>query len=401
MEKSFKAIIGLLILLRIAFLNFASKYKTIYLTKDSDHYIELSQDIPFYFFNDSLVDYWLSTFRLPGYPLIINIFTKFFDINLGIYLNLIADLISVFLLYKLLLIYFEKKYAFLGSILFLINMNLLISSTQIMTESFTTLFLFASFYFFRLERFLISGVFISLLSITKPVGIYIIAAYILLIIWKKKNTMKNIIVLVFLPTLLISGLYINNYIQYESGFYSTSSYFHLQWYNKASESLCEDFNFNKLEVSEPGYVFENWLQENNLDKKSESQILINMLIENSRDGLINNLHCKTISSIRSILWNMFGIRSSNWENTNLNEFIIQIVKISSFIYAIIMNLSFLRLLISRSNNQLTSQVLLISCIYIITTSILPFGNSRIRVLLEPFLIILFIENLKKYLTVSD
>ena len=107
MEKSFKAIIGLLILLRIAFLNFASKYKTIYLTKDSDHYIELSQDIPFYFFNDSLVDYWLSTFRLPGYPLIINIFTKFFDINLGIYLNLIADLISVFLLYKLLLIYFE------------------------------------------------------------------------------------------------------------------------------------------------------------------------------------------------------------------------------------------------------------------------------------------------------
>ena len=98
---------------------------------------------------------------------------------------------------------------------------------------------------------------------------------------------------------------------------------------------------------------------------------------------------------------MFGIRSSNWENTNLNEFIIQIVKISSFIYAIIMNLSFLRLLISRSNNQLTSQVLLISCIYIITTSILPFGNSRIRVLLEPFLIILFIENLKKYLTVSD
>ena len=205
----------------------------------------------------------------------------------------------------------------------------------------------------------------------------------------------------FLPTLLISGLYINNYIQYESGFYSTSSYFHLQWYNKASESLCEDFNFNKLEVSEPGYVFENWLQENNLDKKSESQILINMLKENSRDGLINNLHCKTISSIRSILWNMFGIRSSNWENTNLNEFIIQIVKISSFIYAIIMNLSFLRLLISRSNNQLTSQVLLISCIYIITTSILPFGNSRIRVLLEPFLIILFIENLKKYLTVSD
>ena len=79
MEKLSKILIGLLLLMRLAFLDYASKFENIYLTKDSDHYIELSSNILFFYFNDNLYDYWLSTFRLPGYPLIINIFQEFFD----------------------------------------------------------------------------------------------------------------------------------------------------------------------------------------------------------------------------------------------------------------------------------------------------------------------------------
>ena len=93
MTNIFRATIGFLILIRVWFLQIALKSKNIYLTKDSDHYIELSEDINYFFFNDNLVDYWLSTFRLPGYPIVLNIFSNFLDIKYAVYINFVADLV--------------------------------------------------------------------------------------------------------------------------------------------------------------------------------------------------------------------------------------------------------------------------------------------------------------------
>ena len=45
MTNIFRTAIGFLILIRVWFLQKALKSKNIYLTKDSDHYIELSGDI--------------------------------------------------------------------------------------------------------------------------------------------------------------------------------------------------------------------------------------------------------------------------------------------------------------------------------------------------------------------
>ena len=148
MEKVIKASISFLILFRFLFLNYASKLEKIYLTKDSDHYLELSSNISYFFFNDNLYDYWLSTFRMPGYPLLLSLFQKLFDTNLLIFLNFIADLLTLWLIYNILQKYYGKTITYLGTILFLINPNSLISSTQIMTESISTTLLFGSFYFF-------------------------------------------------------------------------------------------------------------------------------------------------------------------------------------------------------------------------------------------------------------
>ena len=109
MEKLLKSVIGLLILVRVLFLQIATKSTSIYLTKDSDHYILLSKDIEYFFFNDNLSNYWLSTFRLPGYPVLLNIFSRISELKNIIYLNLIADLIVLYLIYKFLFIYFEKS----------------------------------------------------------------------------------------------------------------------------------------------------------------------------------------------------------------------------------------------------------------------------------------------------
>ena len=395
MTNIFRTAIGFLIFIRVWFLQKALKSKNIYLTKDSDHYIELSGDINYFFFNDNLADYWLSTFRLPGYPIVLNIFSNFLDIKYAVYLNFVADLVTLFLLYKLLSMYFESKFTYIGCIVFLTNTNILMSSTQIMTESLSTMLLIASYYYFKNKKYFISGIFIALLSIFKPLGIYLVLMYVLLLIFENKNFTKQIIKLIILPVIIISGIYVNNLMQYESGFYSTSSYFHLQWFNDASESICNNFDFNDLNVSEPGYTFENWLETQGLSKTSESKILIDRLKTDANSNLFKNIHCKAISMFRSSIWNMFGIRSSNWNNFDFNNFSLIIIKGFSLIYAILMNLSVLKTLLYKNREQMVFQVLLITLFYILITSTVPFGNSRTRVLIEPMLVLLFIKNLSK------
>ena len=54
---------------------------------------------------------------------------------------------STIKIYKILQKHFSKNIAYIGCILFLINPNSLISSSQIMTESISTTLFFLSFYF--------------------------------------------------------------------------------------------------------------------------------------------------------------------------------------------------------------------------------------------------------------
>mgnify|MGYP001177088382 CR=1 FL=1 len=394
MEKVTKASISFLILFRFLFLNYASKLEKIYLTKDSDHYLELSSSISYFFFNDNLYDYWLSTFRMPGYPLLLSLFQKLFDTNLLIFLNFIADLLTLWLIYKILQKYNGKNITYLGCILFLINPNSLISSTQIMTESISTTLLFGSFYFFDEKKYALSGLSIALLGIIKPLGIYVLCFYLIILFIYKNKKIANYVKIAFFPLIFIGSLFINNFIQYETSFYSTSSYFHMQWFNSASENICENYDFNQLEVSEPGYVFENWLLENNLERESDSKILINKLRESSKIGLFNNIHCKLISLSRSTLWNMFGVRGSNWENITSSNHIYLVTRLFSLIYVATINFSLLKAILSKNKSPFLMRLLLIIVGYILVSSILPFGNSRTRVLIEPFLIIVFLNSFK-------
>lgn len=398
MTNIFRTSIGFLILIRVWFLQIALKSKNIYLTKDSDHYIELSEDINYFFFNDNLIDYWLSTFRLPGYPVVLNIFSNFLDIKYAVYINFVADLVTLFLLYKLLSMYFESTFTYIGCIIFLTNTNILISSTQIMTESLSTMLLVASYYYFKNQRYFFSGIFIALLSIFKPLGIYLIIIYVLLLIFENKNFTKKILKLIILPVILISGIYVNNLIQYESGFYSTSSYFHLQWFNNASESICKNYDFNNLNVSEPGYAFENWLEMEGLSKTSESKILIESLKTDANNNLFKNIHCKAISMIRSSIWNMFGIRRASWTGVGFNSITLNFIIYFSLIYVVIINSIFIISIYKSLKNRKINSYIIVILLYILITSTLPFGNSRTRVLIEPLLIVTFIDSVKNIIS---
>ena len=399
MKKFLIALITLLVLVRIYFLYSSFNFESMVFTKDSFHYIEISKDFFSKYINGKNDNFWIYTFRLPGYPFILLLINSISEVRYVIYINLIFDLISSIYIFKFLYKFSKSTFtSYFGVVLFLLNSNILISSTQIMTESVSTALLLVSVFYIdqnSMSKNLISGISLGLFSLIKPLGIYILFLFIFYKIFYFRKKIKEIIIFSFIPLCLISLIFTNNYQNYNTFFYSTSSYFHTQWFNDASDALCEELNFNQLRVSEPGYKFELWKESNNFDSFTNPEIFINTLRNDSNKNVFRNIDCKIISASRSIAWNMFGIRQSNWNNSFLNQSSINIVKIYSLFYVTCINFVFL-FTIFKSIKSKHSYLIYLIIFYLAMTSIIPFGNARIRVLIEPYLVILFVLNLGNF-----
>lgn len=399
MKKFLIALITLLVLVRIYFLYSSFNFESMVFTKDSFHYIEISKDFFSKYINGKNDNFWIYTFRLPGYPFILLLINSISEVRYVIYINLIFDLISSIYIFKFLYKFSKSTFtSYFGVVLFLLNSNILISSTQIMTESVSAALLLVSVFYIdqnSISKNLISGISLGLFSLIKPLGIYILFLFIFYKIFYFRKKIKEIIIFSFIPLCLISLIYTNNYQNYNTFFYSTSSYFHTQWFNDASDALCEELNFNQLRVSEPGYKFELWKESNNFDSFTNPEIFIDTLRNDSNKNVFRNIDCKIISASRSIAWNMFGIRQSNWNNSFLNQSSINIVKIYSLFYVTCINFVFL-FTIFKSIKSKHSYLIYLIIFYLAITSIIPFGNARIRVLIEPYLVILFVLNLGNF-----
>ena len=399
MKKFLIALTTLLVLVRIYFLYTSFNFESMVFTKDSFHYIEISKDFFSKYINGKNDNFWVYTFRLPGYPFILLLINSISEVRYVIYINLIFDLISSIYIFKFLYKFSKSTItSYFGVVLFLLNSNILISSTQIMTESVSTALLLVSVFYIdqnSMSKNLISGISLGLFSLIKPLGIYILFLFIFYKIFYFRKKIKEIIIFSFIPLCLISLIYTNNYQNYNTFFYSTSSYFHTQWFNDASDALCEELNFNQLRVSEPGYKFELWKESNNFDSFTNPEIFINTLRNDSNKNVFRNIDCKIISVSRSIAWNMFGIRQSNWNNSFLNQSSINIVKIYSLFYVACINFVVL-FTIFKSIKSKHSYLIYLIIFYLAMTSIIPFGNARIRVLIEPYLVILFVLNLGNF-----
>ena len=399
MKKFLIALITLLVLVRIYFLYSSFNFESMVFAKDSFHYIEISKDFFSKYINGKNDNFWIYTFRLPGYPFILLLINSISEVRYVIYINLIFDLISSIYIFKFLYKFSKStSTSYFGVVLFLLNSNILISSTQIMTESVSTALLLVSVFYIdqnSMSKNLISGISLGLFSLIKPLGIYILFLFIFYKIFYFRKKIKEIIIFSFIPLCLISLIYANNYQNYNTFFYSTSSYFHTQWFNDASDALCEELNFNQLRVSEPGYKFELWKESNNFDSFTNPEIFINTLRNDSNKNVFRNIDCKIISASRSIAWNMFGIRQSNWNNSFLNQSSINIVKIYSLFYVTCINFVVL-FTIFKSIKSKHSYLIYLIIFYLAMTSIIPFGNARIRVLIEPYLVILFVLNLGNF-----
>ena len=153
MKKTYSLSLIFLIIARLIFVYYSSNFDSMIFTKDSFQYIYLSEDIRNSFLTAKVDNYWINTFRLPGYPMFLSFLVNFTDVKFIIFTNFIFDIVSCFLIFKI--IYKLKKdyyLCFLGSLLFIINPNVLISSTQIMTENISMMLILIAFYFIDSEK---------------------------------------------------------------------------------------------------------------------------------------------------------------------------------------------------------------------------------------------------------
>lgn len=395
-KKHFSTLI-ILVILRLLFVVYSTNFDLMLFTKDSFHYINLSENISQSYFEQNIENYWINTFRLIGYPVFISFFRQFINLENVVYTNLIFDLLSCVLVYKI--IYKIKKdefLSFLGAFLFLLNPNVLISSTQIMTENLSMFLLLITVFLLTSQKtssVIFSGISLGLFSLVKPFGIYVLIFIIISKIFIFKTDIKKILLFSVIPLSVISLIYLNNFQNYGTSFYSTSSYFHLQWFNDASDALCKDFDFNQERVSEPGYRFEEWKLENKFNSQTEPKIFIDNLKLDSQDGTFQNIQCKLASIIRSTTWNLFGIRGNNWDNSFIEQPYLQIVKLFSLLYVVLINLIFIVAIFFKKDKSDLFYLLLI-VFYLAIISLLPYGNARTRVLIEPYLIIIFACNVQ-------
>ena len=91
---------------------------------------------------------------------------------------------------------------------------------------------------------------------------------------------------------------INNYIQFEKAFISTSGSFHILYLNNASEQLCNEIDFENEIVSNPTWNKKNFNDSLTSDEITNSSKYIEALNNEAANGLLQNLECKAISVMK-------------------------------------------------------------------------------------------------------
>ena len=392
-----------LVVIRVLFLISIFNDFSIILTKDSITYLRLSENLQYFYFNDNLNDFWASTFRPIGFPLTLSIFGLFFEIKYFVFLNLIFDLITSRFLYMIISKIINVNYANIGVIIFLLNFNILVSSSQVLTESFTLMLITGSLYFLVTKNIFFSGMFLLMFSFLKAYGLYFFILFYIVYAFVYKLSFRRLLYFSIFPIVTFTPILVNNYIQYEKMFITTSSSFHLTYLNNASKQLCKDLNFENEIISDPSWSKDNFINSLSLNEVNNSEKFISELEKRGSEDLLNNINCKILSIFRSIYYQMFGIRSSNW-GVIFGGNIFTVIATISVLYVLITNFSLIFYLFIKKTKELNI-FYSFAILHILICSIIPYGNPRFRVLIETSTIILILYNLKylndKYFRYSD
>ena len=384
---------------------------------DQSKYWELSEKI----FNEkSFFQEEFGTMRVPLYPIFLYILKL---INSSIYFVIFVQLIINF--YILYLIYqigclFNKAVGNISILISSISLNLLNSSLFILTESiFLPFFLL---YILNLLKFLknknyknkyliISSIFLGLATLTRPISLYFFI-FIFFVFFKKKlllNIQSSIIFLVIF-SILLSPWCFRNYKLFNKYSLTNSAGPNLAGYYLpylASNYEDKSVNFMRSKIYKELRKNINYNQNPFDYSKEESKFFfekidnypLSVFVETWIEGSLKFIFAPPIIDF----YYLFNFDKTNFSEINESSFIkssivylfnndnlyFSILMLFSIIIIFISRLfSFLSLLfIERKNLLLISVIVSIIILNLIITG--PIGSARYRIVVEPFLIIMF------------
>jgi len=156
----------------------------------------------------------------PGYPLLIYPFTLLLgNGRYAVILNPIMYTLSVYILYKLLLLFSPPKQALITSYLFLLYWPIWISLPFLLTEIYSIFLVIVISFFITTgltklnpKYMIVGGLFYSALILTKPIFVYVLYGLLLLCvvihIFNRKFHAKNYIYIFIISAIILSHSYL-------------------------------------------------------------------------------------------------------------------------------------------------------------------------------------------------
>lgn len=208
------------------------------LTGDAVQYHYLAQCITH---NFSFCD---NTFRTPGYPAYIAIFYFIFGVKpwLVLFSQILLNVFSVFLLYRLSDRIFNTKVALLAAFLMAIEPHQILFCHFLFADTLFAILFLLTFYFYvkglqekQTRYFALCAVFMGLNLLTKPViQFYPFALFLFLLIWTKFSwqlRIKNALMVLLLSYVFVLPWMIRNYTKFNHFSVCSISGFNLFFYN--------------------------------------------------------------------------------------------------------------------------------------------------------------------------
>jgi hypothetical protein len=185
------------------------------------------------------------TFRTPGYPLFLAIIYFIFGIKpwIVLLLQIIANVLSLILVFRLGLLIFNQKIALLIAFFFAIEPHQVFYSLTLLSDTlFVTFFLLSSIYLVsgisktRIQNFLFSGFFLGISTLIKPISVLFPAMIILyfLVKWPFKKHIKYLLIYIVAFIITLSPWLIRNYANYGYLQLSSITGTNLLFYNVAA-----------------------------------------------------------------------------------------------------------------------------------------------------------------------
>lgn len=367
-------------------------------------------------------------YRVPGYSIFLAISSFCGNFNYSLFIQIfLASFIPIIIFFLSRLIFKKNKLLpYISSLFSSVHLGLILFSGLALTESVFLIFYLFFYLFFFKHKYLISGLFLGLASMFRPVGHYLIFVSILIIFILYRNKIQNIFKLFTVWFLIVFPWLLRNFILTGVIFFTILPGIHFLKHSAAriymqTNKCSYELALNKVSTEWKDLILN---KESKLNKKINEAEKCNLAEKLSLRYLLKDLRISFVHAFKNMFKTCFSLYSSEllfldsggklpeYSNNRtflsiINRFLFPKLNnkyLIIFIYLeillnILLIIGFLGFVLSSIFDNKHQFILLQILPFILLFVVISFscGFARLRLPIEPFLIILSIEFWLKFL----